>query len=254
MILLYCQTSISIVVKKNFFLNQTSLKNFGEYSQITNRTRTRLAYLFNYTIGMLKYYNRALTFEELVLQLSSVKDTTCYILISDPTLYYSHHSNDTIKLSWKAIHNLNNCRLILIESWSEIKEFVSNIVDRCLLVFYGIFKTFIELGLNSNEGEKKNGFLQHHHQFCGWELNKLFHLLFLKQSMYGVDVIVNDGIEHDNDHVDGEPLIWGLQIPNVREKLRQDTTTTNQEEKMISLRVIFIKWFEMTNKIDYSTV
>ena len=35
--------------------------------------------------------------------------------------------------------------------------------------------------------------------------------------MYGVDVIVNDGIEHDNDHVDGEPLIWGLQIPNVRE-------------------------------------
>lgn len=74
--------------------------------------------------------------------------------------------------------------------------------------------------------------------------------------MYGVDVIVNDGIEHDNDHVDGEPLIWGLQIPNVREKLhnRTDTTTTNQEEKMISLRVIFIKWFEMTNKIDYSTV
>lgn len=74
--------------------------------------------------------------------------------------------------------------------------------------------------------------------------------------MYGVDVIVNDGIEHDNDHVDGEPLIWGLQIPNVREKLhnRTDTTTTNQEEKMISLRVIFIKWFEMTNKIDYSAV
>ena len=74
--------------------------------------------------------------------------------------------------------------------------------------------------------------------------------------MYGVDVIVNDGIEHDNDHVDGEPLIWGLQIPNVREKLhnRTDTTTTNQEEKMISLRVIFIKWFKMTNKIDYSTV
>ena len=72
--------------------------------------------------------------------------------------------------------------------------------------------------------------------------------------MYGVDVIVNDGIEHDNDNVDGEPLIWGLQIPNVREKLRQDTTTTNQEEKMISLRVIFIKWFAMTNKIDYSTV
>ena len=72
--------------------------------------------------------------------------------------------------------------------------------------------------------------------------------------MYGVDVIVNDGIEHDNDNVGGEPLIWGLQIPNVREKLRQDTTTTNQEEKMISLRVIFIKWFAMTNKIDYSTV
>ena len=107
---------------------------------------------------MLKYYNRALTFEELVLQLSLVKDTTCYILISDPTLYYSHHSNDTIKLSWKAIHNLNNCQLILIESWSEIKDFVSNIVDRCLLVFYGIFKTFIELGLNSNDGGKKNGF------------------------------------------------------------------------------------------------
>ena len=39
--------------------------------------------------------------------------------------------------------------------------------------------------------------------------------------MYGVDVIVNDGIEHDNDNVDGEPLIWGLQIPNVREKLRR---------------------------------
>ena len=56
--------------------------------------------------------------------------------------------------------------------------------------------------------------------------------------------------------MDGEPLIWGLQIPNVREKLhnRTDTTTTNQEEKMISLRVIFIKWFKMTNKIDYSTV
>ena len=107
---------------------------------------------------MLKYYNRALTFEELVLQLSSVKDTTCYILISDPTLYYSYHNNDTIKLSWKAIHNLNNCQLILIESWSEIKEFVSNIVDRCLIVFYGIFKTFIELGLNNNEGGKKMGF------------------------------------------------------------------------------------------------
>ena len=72
--------------------------------------------------------------------------------------------------------------------------------------------------------------------------------------MYGVDVIVNNGIEHDNDNVGGEPLIWSLQIPNVREKLRHDTTTTNQEEKMISLRVIFIKWFEMTNKIDYSTV
>ncbi|CAX41296.1 conserved hypothetical protein [Candida dubliniensis CD36] len=201
---------------------------------------------------MLKYYNRSSTFDELVLKLSALKDTTCYILISDPALYYSHHSSDTIKLSLKGIHNLSNCQLILIESWSEIKDFVSSIVDRCLIVFYGIFKTFIELGLNDDVG-KKNVFLQHH-QFCGWELNKLFHLLLLKQSKYGVDVLVNDCIGQDNDNDDSEPLIWSLQIPNVREKLRNDITTTNQEEKMISLRVIFIKWFETTNRIDYSIV
>ena len=72
--------------------------------------------------------------------------------------------------------------------------------------------------------------------------------------MYGVDVIVNDGIEHDNDNVDGEPLIWGLQIPNVRENYVRIQPPLIKKKKMISLRVIFIKWFEMTNKIDYSTV
>lgn len=87
---------------------------------------------------MLYYYNQELTFPELVTELLSLdNNNTCYILVADPELYSQFIK---LELSPRNIVNLQNFKLILIESWSEIAEFITSIEERCTVVLYGIIK------------------------------------------------------------------------------------------------------------------
>ena len=183
---------------------------------------------------MLYYYNQELTFPELVTELLSVDYTdTCYMLVADPEIYSQYIK---LKLSPRNITNLQNFKLILIESWSEIAQFITSIEERCTVVLYGIIRWFVEMG-HDEEGH----FLKRH-EFCAWEVNKLFHKMFIKHTENNVDVIVSDGIGEDEKH---NPLIWNINLPNIRTQL----TEPNQESK-ISLRVIFIKWFKVVTQLN----
>ncbi|RCK57893.1 hypothetical protein Cantr_06704 [Candida viswanathii] len=157
--------------------------------------------------------------EKLISSLLALEDVTGYILISDPELYH-------------ATTNLNNFKLVLIESWAEIAEFIATIDEKCTVVLYGIVKTFIETGHSGG------GFVKHH-EFCAWELNKLFHKMFVKEQLR---IIFNDGTGKDEK---GHPLLWSVSLPNIRTQLQEQ-----QIDSKISLRVIFIKWFEVVDQIN----
>ena len=183
---------------------------------------------------MLYYYNQELTFPELVTELLSLdNNNTCYILVADPEIYSQYIK---LKLSPRNIVNLQKFKLILIESWSEIAEFITSIEERCTVVLYGIIKWFVEMGHN-----EESHFLKAH-EFCAWEVNKLFHKMFIKHTENNVSIIVSDGIGEEENNC---PLIWNINLPNIRTRLIE----TNQESK-ISLRVIFIKWFKVVTQIN----
>lgn len=185
---------------------------------------------------MLYYYNQEITFVELLSSLVSSKDNKFYILISDPQVYSEFHA---IKLSPQTITNLGNFKLILIESWAELSEFITSISEKCTIVLYGIIKWFVEMG--HNETDENIRFLKHD-EFCAWELNKLFHKMFICHTQKDINIIVNDGIGKDEKN---DPLIWNITLPNIRTRALQTTP-----EIKISLRAIFIKWFEVVNQFN----
>ncbi|KAL6454261.1 hypothetical protein SBY92_003722 [Candida maltosa Xu316] len=185
---------------------------------------------------MLYYINQELSFQQLLNELTRLNNVSGYILISDSQLYETYQN--CIKLSLRNIHNLRNFKVVLIESWVEVEQFISQIERKCLVVLYGIIKSFVEIG--HDDVVNHHDFLKYH-QFCGWELNKLFHKMFVRHLEIGFDILMNDSLGPEET---GEPLIWGINIPNIREKLHPVSS-----QQQISLRVIFIKWFQVIKEI-----
>ncbi|CAI5760687.1 unnamed protein product [Candida verbasci] len=179
---------------------------------------------------MLIYYNEELTFNQFIQYIIiNNEQKKGYILISDERLY-----NEKLKLDRQPVNiikNIYNFQLVLIESWKEMYQLLDIIDTDSFIGIYGIFKHFIEDGMNDHHEFVK------YYEFCGYELNKLFHKLFKKHIDLGVKVIVNDSIGNNEDN---EPLIWNFHIPNIRKE--QELKPDDFE---ISLRVLFIKWFEL---------
>ncbi|KAI5956958.1 hypothetical protein KGF54_000577 [Candida jiufengensis] len=205
---------------------------------------------------MLLYLDEELTYDQFIKLLIDQNYNNGYILISDLELYNEKLIN--FNLTPKQINIIIKFKIILIESWNDLYEFIKDFhsfnqsTEKALVAIYGILKNYIEIGFD----ETSNLFIKHN-QFSALELNKLFHQLFVFQQDKNISIVFNDGIEKSNDE---NPLIGQIEIPNLyvnreetkdRRILIKNDKTLNDDK--IEIRVLMIKWFKLISKEEFIT-
>ncbi|KAI5963174.1 uncharacterized protein KGF55_002966 [Candida pseudojiufengensis] len=223
---------------------------------------------------MLRYLDEELQYEEFIHLILDKDYSNTYILISDLNLYETKLTN--FKLTPKQIITISNFKVILIESWNELYDFINQFKinnenlkknGNCLIAIYGILRNFLEIGID----EVSNLFLNQS-QFSGFELNRLIHKFYVLQqfSQDKLNIILNDGFEKNETSVSEPltdpigrndtlvPLFYSIEVPNIRKinnKINKRILikdNDNQEDcEMIDIGTILNKWFEVLNLDEF---
>ncbi|KAI3403075.1 hypothetical protein KGF56_004135 [Candida oxycetoniae] len=197
---------------------------------------------------MLQYIaEQALSIENFVVFASKQGFGHGYIVVADPVLY-----NEDIVLpqpSPSVIRDLYGVSIVLIESWHELYEFIGGIQEPCVIAFYGIFKRFLETG-----SENVSTCFLKMEEFCGYQVNKFLHELFVLHLNHKVQVLMTDSMQRQ--------VLDEISIPRVRDQVlvkselflnrrlkeeeeEEDQQEEDQQETKISLVLILYKWCEI---------